>query len=148
MKSLVLSVIFLAMLNCGDAQTGIPQIISLLDSVNDTTNSIASTLPHMAKTLQEAYQNHTTDILDKIEKSMSTFEADQHPSTVLLSLLANAQIQMASTQAQIASSLTNIEEQQNQTTMLLSQMANSQMQMANTLTQAVLIFQSKLLSSE
>ena len=136
------------MLNCSDAQIGIPQIISLLDSVNDTTNSIASTLPHMAATLQEAYQNHTTDILDKIEKSMSTFEADQNPTTVLLSLLTNAQIQMANT-------LTALEVQQNQTTMLLSQMANSQIQMASTqaqmastLNQAVLIFQSKILSSK
>ena len=83
MKSLVLLV---AICNWADAQIGIPQIISLLDSVNDT----------MEKSLknQEANQNHTTMILSQLVDSQVQ--------------IANTQAQMASTQAEMANTLNQV----------------------------------------
>ena len=89
MKSLLISVILVALYNCADAQIGIPQIITLLDSVNDTTNTMASILPLMANSLRNQ-------------------EANQNQTAILLSQLANTQIQIASTQAEMARTLNQV----------------------------------------
>ena len=103
MKSFVLSVILVAMFNGADAQIGIPQIISLLDSVNDTTNTMASMLPHM-------------------ENSLRNLEANQNQTTMILSQLADSQIQITSTQAQMASTQAQMASTQAEMANTLNQM--------------------------
>ena len=100
MKSLVLSVVFIAMLNCADAQIGIPQIISLLDSVNDTSSTMANSL--------EANHDQTTTILkqmaitqSQLASSLSALETDHNQTKMILS-------QMTSSQAQIESTLNQV----------------------------------------
>ena len=132
MKSLALFAIFSAMLYWADAQIGIPQIITLLDNVNDTSNTMASMLPNIANSL-EVNHNQTKVILKQMKNtqtelasSLSALEADHNQTTaettMILSQLANAQTQMARSQAQ---------------------MASNQAQMASTLDQVVLILQGK-----
>ena len=111
MKSLVLLVIFVAILNCTGAQIGIPQIISLLNSVNDTTNTMASLLPHVVNSLrnQEANQNQTTSILGQMESSLKNKESVQNQTTMFLShQLADSQIIMANAQAEMSRSLKQV----------------------------------------
>ena len=63
MKLLVVSIAFIAMLNCAEAQNGTPQTISLLDSINDTmANSMKN---------QEAYQIQTTMLLSQLASTQA-----------------------------------------------------------------------------
>ena len=118
MESLFLFAIFVAILNNADAQIGVPQIISLLNSVNDTSTTMANS--------QQVNQAQTTTILKHLANSLGSLEANFNQTTaettMILSQLANAQTQMASTQAQIVS---------------------NQAQMTSTLDQVVLIMQGK-----
>ena len=110
MKSLVLLVIFVSLLICTDAQIGIPQIISLLDSVNDTSNTMASLLPHVLNSLrnQEVSQNQTTNILGQMASSLKNQESVQNQTTMFLSQLADTQIIMTNTQAEMSRTLNRV----------------------------------------
>ena len=94
MTSSILLVIFIAMLSCTGAQIGIPQIISLLDSVNDTSSTMASILPHVVNSLknQEAYQIQT----------LKNQESFQNQTSKLFSQLADTQAEMARTLNHVA----------------------------------------------
>ena len=67
------------MLSFAEAQIGIPQILSLLDSVKDTSTSMANSL--------EAYHDQMVRIL----------EANQNQTTMILSQMVNIQAQMVNT---------------------------------------------------
>ena len=82
-------------------------MISLLDSINDTSYTMASILPHIMNSIktQEANQNQTTNILGEMAKNQ---ESVQNQTTKLLSQLADTQIIMANTQAEMAKTLNHV----------------------------------------
>ena len=104
MESLLLFVILGTMLTIAEAQIGIPQIIVLLDSVNDTSSIMASSL--------EAHRKQTTASLTQItntqtqlSSSLDALETDFNQTTsetrTILSQMARNQAQMASTLNQV-----------------------------------------------
>ena len=105
MNLLGLCVICLAMFKFAEGQIGIPQIIYLLNSVNDTSTTVANSL--------EANHDQTTAILrqmainqTQLATSLSALEADHNQTKMILSQLTRSQAQIASTLNQVVLILT------------------------------------------
>ena len=94
MDSLTLISLFVAAICAGmpnyvDAQNETRQEISLLETVNKTSEAVASILPNVATLLKNQKTNH-------------------NQTTVRLSQLENSQIQMSSTLSQVVHTLSQV----------------------------------------